>query len=235
MASPPSLPAPLQYLQPFLETLAQVPPDELDEVECTVLEDLLRQRIEGLDLLEAEQLLSDDRDLLEQWVNESSDASHPAYWLLGFLASPPHIVDELLEPDEEDETASVERTIELDPPSGWSTKRFPSGLELKHGQVWAIISAMDELSIQMQRAGFDNWVVPPPLEMILETEEVAFGEAVGTKYRILEVSPASKELCYLLKVPGGFVNVRIGHKKFADFDESALEGQLHTLRVETSG
>jgi hypothetical protein len=36
---------------------------------------------------------------------------------------------------------------------------------------------------------------------------------------------------YLLDVPGGFVNVRLGHEEGKDFDETEFEQKLHTLKI----
>jgi len=232
MALLPSLPETLQYLQPFLATLGQLPPEELDDADSSALVGVLRQRIEGLDAVDAERVLSDDRDLLEHWLTNSSVTNNPAYWVLGFLASPPHLLDELLHSSEEVDEGPI---IEFEPPAGWTATHAPFQLTLEYGKTFACITAIDEFGLDIDRAQFAHWSAPPPLEMTLETEEVTFGEVRGTKYRILQMTPVTeKNLTYLLEVPGGYAHVDMGNSKDANFDESALEVQLHTLRFEAS-
>jgi hypothetical protein len=55
------LPEPLQYLQPFVRSLAKLPPDELNEdVDAFRLELALRKRLHGLDEDAAAEVLSSD-------------------------------------------------------------------------------------------------------------------------------------------------------------------------------
>ncbi|WP_425395760.1 hypothetical protein [Aeoliella sp.] len=230
MASISSLPTQLQYLQHFLSILVKLPPEDWDDVDPSPLMDAILERIEGLDELDAEHVLTGDRDLLEHWLVTTGDATNPAYWILGFMHSPPHLLDELLDSSD---VGNKEVTISFELPTGWKATHSPSQLELTCGEVFAIITAVDKVDLESRRMEFAHWSAPPPLKMTLTSEDVAFESVRGTKHTILDRGVAAgKNIEYLLSVPGGYANVVLGHTKLADFDESAMEVLLHTLRID---
>jgi hypothetical protein len=224
MKSHPSLPANLRFLQPFVNRLAKLSSDRLDEnVDASPLEAALRKRIRGLDVRQARTRLDDDRRVLESWLKASASSEHPAHWVLGFLASR-GLAGHLLAPPEK--PAPVPR-VHFEPPAGWEARReVKSGsLNCRKGRLYAGISAMD-------KAVFESTLLfgfGPARE-----SEVQFGAAKGKKFVRRGSEPVVKQLDYCLAVPGGFVMILLTGPIDRDFDEAPFEAQLHTLRVSES-
>jgi len=234
---PAPLPEPLRYLQPFANALAKLPQDDLNEdVDASRLDAALRKRVRGLDEEAADAELAKDRDLLERWLTDKAD--HPAHWIRGFLLS-------------QDLAAHLTQPVEPPPrgpemffeaPTGWKVKKVPFRLDLKAGKVIGSIMAIDELTfahLQWQRERAMKAPVPamdgfpqPVIEGTFDVSEISFEECCGRKYLSRMTSPARwKQVDYFLRVPGGFVSIRLGTMTGADFDESPLESKLHTLRL----
>jgi hypothetical protein len=225
------LPKSLQYLQPFVRSLAKLPPEELNEdIDASKLDSALRKRLRGLDETKAAQALSNDREELERWLKSSAPPDHPANWVFGYI-SLPDLAQHLTHPPE---PAPVGPKIDFQPPEGWKVNVVPFRLDLKCGRLWASIAVFDpQMSTRLQQ--FDHWCARPPLEATLDTRPVTFGEVTGNKFTILQTAPVSwKSVTYHLTVPGGNVSVEIGERSGANFDETALEMQLHTVRIKPS-
>lgn len=223
------LPDSLRYLQPFVTRLAKLPADSLNEdVDSTQLHAALRKRLRGLKKIEADALLTEDRNRLEAWLNTLGSPDHPAYWVLGSL-SLPDLADYLMTPAEPPPRGS---TISLAVPNGWKTKTAPFQLLLKHGKEWASITAIDQLGFDMHSRLEEHWAAPPELKMTLDSEQVAFGQCKGKKYVIKQTEPVPwKSVRYVLSVPDGYVSVDVGARNGADFDELVFEASLHTLQM----
>ncbi len=226
---PASLPDSLRYLQPFVNSLAKLSPEDLNEdIDASRLESALRKRLRGLDEEAAEAELANDRDLLERWLKTERD--HPAHWVLGFLLSP-DLATHLTQPAQPP-PRGPEMTFEA--PSGWRIKTVPFRLDLKAGKVLGSIMAIDESTFEMLQHQFEETakLKQPGKEITTEISVVTFGQCQGKKFRIRMTAPAAwKELSYFLAVPGGFVSIGLGTMTGADFDESPLESKLHTLRL----
>jgi hypothetical protein len=219
------LPDPLRYLQPFVQGLAKLTPDERNEdLDPALLERALRRRLRGLDEATATAELACDRDLLDAWLKASAGPDHPAYWVLGFLSSP-DLATHLIRP-----TAPPPRgpALTLDAPEGWKVKEVSSRLDLKKGKLIGTIMAIDELSFQAMCRQQEYW--PQGLPMTRETMDVRFGDCFGKKHLFRE---PFKRVDYLLAVPGGFVSAQFSALG-AEFDEAPLESSLHTLRLSGS-
>ncbi len=73
-ASSPRLPSPLSYLQPVMDELMSLPPEEVNEdLDISLLFQLLEQRIKGLSLAKAESRLTTDRKKLKAWMEKDRD------------------------------------------------------------------------------------------------------------------------------------------------------------------
>ena len=226
---PASLPELLQYLQPFANALAKLPPDDLNEdVDASRLEAALRKRVRGLDEETADAGLAKDRDLLEGWLTDKPE--HPAHWILGFLLSP-DLATHLTQPAEIP-PRSPEMLFEA--PNGWKVKTVPFRLDLKAGKVIGSIMAIDKftfelLQLQHEQAGK---IPQPGVQASIEVSDVSFEQCSGKKYLRRMTTPAPwKQVDYVLRVPGGFVSIGLGTLTGAEFDESPLESKLNTLRL----
>jgi hypothetical protein len=119
---PVPLPDSLRYLQPFVNSLAKLPPEDLNEdVDPSPLEAALRKRLHGLQEQAAKAKLAKDRQLLERWLK--TQAHHPAHWVLGFLSSP-DLATQLTAPAQPP-LRGPEMTFEA--PGGWKVKKCRFG------------------------------------------------------------------------------------------------------------
>ena len=227
------LPDGLRYLQPFVNSLAKLPADALNEdVDSARLDAALRKRLRGLTEVEADAVLSRDRDHLEAWLKASDSPDHPAYWVLGFLSFA-DLASQLTKPAEPPLRGPA---ISFASPDGWKVKVVPFRLDLRRGKVWASITASDQLGFEVHCRLDEHWAAPPELNMTLESKQVAFGPCQGKKFVITELVPAPwKSVRYALSVPGGYVSVDLGARDGADFDELPLEAALHTLQISSPG
>lgn len=229
---PASLPEALRYLQPVANTLAKLPPDELNEdVDSSRLEAALRKRIRDLDLEAAEAQLEEDRELLEGWLADKPD--HPAHWILGFILSPTLATD-LTQPPE-----APPRGPEMffEAPTGWKVKSAPFRLDLKAGKVIGSIMAIEESWFEHHQREREQTskLQQPGQETANEISDVLINGCSGKKFLFRMIKPAPwKQLDYLLRVPGGCVWIKLGTMSGADFDESPLELKFHTLRLSAS-
>jgi hypothetical protein len=223
---PARLPEPLQYLQPFANVLANLPPEDLNEdVDPSRLESALRKRVRGLDEDAAKAALANDRDLLESWLKDKPD--HPAYWIGGFLTSP-DLASFLIRPAEPPPQGP---DMSFEAPRGWKVKVVPFRLDLKKGKLIGTIMAIDELSFDLIQRQKEHWVARPGLQATHVVQSVKHGEVSGKKYIYRQVAPVPwKRVDYVLSVPGGFVSAMLDALG-ADFDEAPFDASLHTLRM----
>jgi hypothetical protein len=231
--NPAPLPEPLRYLQPFANALAKLPPEEINEdVDASRLDAALRKRIHGMDEGAADAQLSEDRDLLERWLQDKP--SHPAHWIRGFLLSA-DLAAHLTQPPEPP-LRGPEMVFEA--PEGWKMKRVPFRLDLKAGKVIGSIMSIDEFSfehIQHEREQTLKLNHPDQRPLTWTIRDIVAGDCQGRKFVcIMAGSIPWKQVDYVLRVPGGFVSIRLGTMTGADFDESPFEAQLYTLRLSAS-
>ncbi|MFL5240716.1 MAG: hypothetical protein ACJ8FY_01295 [Gemmataceae bacterium] len=206
-----SLPESLRYLQPFVNVLAKLPREDLNEdIDASRLESALRKRVRGLDERAAEALLTKDLDMLDRWLNTEPD--HPAHWILGYLLCP-DLAAGLTAPPEPSPRGP---DMAFEAPKGWKVKAVPFRLDLKAGKVIGWIMAIDEDTFsrfQWQREQPVNLNLrrPPGVEETFEVSEVSFEPSHGKKYTYHMTGRASwKQVDYLLRVPGGFVSIGLG-------------------------
>ena len=233
------LPEELRYLEPVLQEMRKVPPDELDEsLDTTRLEAALRERVKNFGRRGAVKRLAADRDALEKWLTESGGEDPVAAWVIGYLMRPGALVPWLLLSPTYIMPPSP--TIVFEAPTGWSMEHSPFWLHVSKGGLTAHIGVIDKSALEMMRAQNEMrekvtehppGVYPEGFDGRWRRSAAQFDECRGDKYVFSQTMPAFwKAVQYLLEVPGGAVHCAIdeGGK---DFDESALEEKLHTLRV----
>jgi hypothetical protein len=216
------LPDELRYLQPFVRWLAKRSPDDANEsIDATRLEKALRKRVRGMSIAEAQQRLDADRRTLQSWLEAWTPEGHPAHWVLGFLTHP-KLAKELLQTPAD---KPPEPIIEFDPPAGWHVRAIPFNLNLRKGKERAFITVIGEFS-------FHNLQVPGARvfaqgEGRVDEHDVQFGQLKGKKYLRLQTAPVhSRQLDYVLAVPGGFANIILCRTDGGEFDEIPFEAQL---------
>jgi hypothetical protein len=235
-----SLPGGLEYLRPALSELSALPPEELNEdVDLTGLESALRQRIKGLTIRQATELIESDCGALKKWSKQSRNPEAANSFIIGVLSYRPRtLARRLLAPVQAGEP---EPAINFEPPDGWSAEPMPLSLHLRAGRkTIGAITAIDESTLESLEhknqirdetesrvrmrnpfAVFGEWTKSP----------VRFGDVHGHKYLYMQAQPAPwKSVQYLLRIPGGAVNVVLDASG-REFDESSFESKLHTIRL----
>jgi hypothetical protein len=227
---PAKLPAKLRYLQPFADRLAKLPPDEQnEEVDASPLDAALRKRLRGKNEAEALTILEDDRDLLEEWLSSRPD--HPAHWILGYIMWPDELAEVLTSPVPPP-ARGPEFTFEA--PAGWTMKPVPFRLDLKAGKMIGTIVAMGESMFELSQRQREFAVKNQPahVQSMSEISDISIDTCRGKKFCIRMTAPApSKQVDYVLRVPGGCVSITLSTLTGDDFDESPLEAKLHTLSL----
>ncbi|HXT11124.1 MAG TPA: hypothetical protein VN873_06135 [Candidatus Angelobacter sp.] len=230
-----SFPVELVYLIPVLENLKKISERDLDEdLDATLLESVLRKRIKGLHLPDAVGRLTEDSEILKKWLKKTKVKDGAAIWISAFLKRPGALARDLLAP-----VSPPDPIVDIDLPSGWSHKTLPRQLILSKDKVSCSFTLADKSSYQLrlkknevrEQAQAKSSQHFPQSGRWLKSA-VKAGESLGYKYSYSQPAPAKwKAVEYVLEVKGGFVNVQLTHEKGKDFDESEIEGKLHTLKV----
>jgi hypothetical protein len=229
------LPKELSYLDKVASALAQIPQNQIDEdVDLGVLEAVLRERIEGMKLRDAISRLTEDRAILERWLQQSGDSGGPAFMISRYMMRPGPLARKLLEPPP---APASELTMKT--PDGWSVKTFSGALETNNGKLACSIVLHD-------KAGFDDarWSAKHREELqrgpknpwanlgIWSSQSAKYGACHGEKFHYVQTGKVNwKSVEYALEVPGGFVHIRLSHASGKDFDETEIERELQTLNV----
>jgi hypothetical protein len=236
-----ALPNELNYLRPALAELSALPSHELNEdVDLTSIETVLRERIKGLNIRQATERIKLDCRTLKLWSKQPGNSGAAISLLIGVLSyRPGPLARRLLAPIQ---PAQPEPAIIFEAPDGWSVEPMPLSLHLSTGRKkMGAIMLIDDSALELlahQNQIRDERRAPirgrNPFAIIGEwtKSSVHFGEAHGDKYLYKQTQPAAwKRVQYLLKVPGGTVDILLdaNGKKF---DESSFESKLHTLRIE---
>lgn len=238
---PKPLPQPLRYLQPFVRKLAKLGPEghREQEIDAGPLDVAMRRRIRGMDRRSAEAALAEDRKRLTAWLNTTGGQDHPAYWILGYLSGA-GLASHLRRPPPEARHKSKpprRSGIVFDAPEGWTAKPGRWRLDLKTKGVVGLIEGMDRTSyLNARRLLKTIRPVPQPRgtpKVTVTSSSIRRGVCSGMKHIRRWSKPAlSKQVHYLLQVPGGGVTIVLVTTGKADFDESPLESKLHTLRIQ---
>ena len=125
------LPKELSYLDRVVSALARIPEHQIDEdVDMSALEAALRERVKGMKLRDAISRLTEDRAVLEQWLQQKSDSRGPAFLVSLYMMRPGPLARQLLAPP-----PPPEPEIAMEIPEGWSAKASPRSLEMKKGKM----------------------------------------------------------------------------------------------------
>jgi hypothetical protein len=229
------LPRPLRYLQPFVRKLAELGPEgHRQEVDAGPLDAALRKRTHGLDRRSVEAALREDRDQLATWLETTGGPDHPAYWVKGYLSGA-GLATFLRRPPPKPKPPP-RSAIVFEAPDGWTVKPGPWRLDLRSTGVVGLVEGMGEAAYdESLRLAKRIRPVPRPRGMPRETittTNIRRGGVSGKKsVKRWPTSALSKQVYYMLRVPGGGVTIVLDGRGSADFDESPLESKLHTLRL----
>lgn len=228
----PSLPERLSYLQPFRKKFS-AKPDELDESSgCAPLLALLHKRIKGCPDSEAEALLKEDGAALEVWLALPENESDPLHFASAFLCmmEPAELMAVLA--DELRKPSAPQIVAEMDLPAGAKLRK--DGLITFRQMLVGLSALSEELMAKyllVERKGHGGNGVSA------EEISVSFGQVAGTKFvrRGETWRGPYKDIVYYLSVPGGRIHASVSpYGKKTDewnWNEFALEAELHTLRV----
>jgi hypothetical protein len=236
-----ALPDELKYLRTALAELSEHPAHELNEdVDLTSIEIALRERIKGLNIPEATERIKGDCQALKKWSKQSGNSDAATSFVIGVLSyRPGPLARRLLAPAQ---PTPREPTIIFEPPDGWSAEPRSLSLQLRAGRkTIGVITIIDDFSfdvlvhqnqIRDERESQVRNRNPFAISGEWTKSPVRFGETHGNKYLYRQTQPVPwKSVQYLLRVPGGAVNVMLdAHGK--EFDEAPFEDRLHTLRLE---
>jgi hypothetical protein len=227
-----SLPRRLRYLEPVIDQLATISPDELNEdnqFAFTLVRDALQQRVANLSPSKAEKTLEVDAYALNAWLARPSQEQSPAHFIAGSLLG-------ILSFDGIAELLGNEPEPELPPLKFKVTMNAPEGFEMTEDYGWIILKAR-KLVVTINPFAdrpFGFMEPGPPVLLAalgLVDSRVSFGDVWGKK-RLSVINNTKgflKDVGYELVVPGGWV--QIGAQSTEDFDEAILEASFHTLRV----
>ena len=229
------LPNELDYLERTAQELAKIPEEELNEdVDTKTLDTALRERVKGLELRDAVSRLTDDHAILKRWLKETKTTDGAVQFIAAALMRPGPLARHLLAPPPPpDPTVSVE--ISKD----WVVKEFPCRLDLFKDNVFCSFTIMDKSGFehhlwksnhreQLQMSPKNPWENLG----VWGGEPVEFGNCRGEKSIYVQQGKTNwKQVDYALEVPGGYINIRLGHKKGKDFNEVEFEQKFHTIKV----
>jgi hypothetical protein len=119
MATP--LPGQLRYLEPVFTELTRVSADRLNEdVDVSTLEGVLRGRVHGLTIPQAQERLDHDRSILRDWLKNSPSNHASGQWVVAFLSYRPG-----LHASSRSTTARHRRVLRIE----YAASMLPAGLQ----------------------------------------------------------------------------------------------------------
>ena len=227
MSNKQNLPERLQYLQPFQAFLSKISKEDVGEsTDTTILEELLRTRIEGLSIAESQRLLTRDLEELESHLGRRNDRLQ---FVVGFLLIAAEKPEELLKPPAKPPEITERLTMATPPDSKVIVDQYSMMIRWKRQTFTALRLNMDDefgrLHTLEQLAQSKPSLDGPP------AVRVEFGEVAGIKsvsVSAIEHPKPWKRVDYLLQIPDGYVRVTIVANRL--FDESTWESCLPTLR-----
>jgi hypothetical protein len=222
MRRSPSLPKQIRYLQSFRKILNRLEPEEFNEdMDQSVLHQLVLKRTEGMSVEEAMKVLEADRSALKNWLSEHAPDDEPLHWLEAQLSVLPDLIEELRkQPLEQKPKFKVEMEI----PKGARSRG------LQHGGLKMIWNrtTLFAVPVEPQHLEMSLKLSSGPGDRITQTN---FAEVKGHKrVRPDYLSVGVHTVDYFLEVPGG--GVEVGLIKKGDFlDEMEFERFFHTIRL----
>jgi hypothetical protein len=232
------LPRALRYLQAFVNKLAKLGPEghKNQEIDTDPLDAALRKHVAELDRRAAKAALEADRELLRAWLGRRD---HPAFWVLGYLSGQGLMSDLRRRPSKPKPKPKHPRrsAIFFATPGGWTVVK---------SERWRLVLKAKGLTCsieEMSEAEYDAALrmikplrpVPRPRgapKLTITSSNIRRGQCSGKKYVHRRSRLAlSKQVHYVLRVPGGGVTIVLDGTGKVDLDESPLESKLNTLRV----
>lgn len=236
-----NLPEQLKYFEPAMKKLSKIPPDELNEMTNTdLLAKLLLRRIDGLNNQQADILLSEDRNVLEQWIKEDPNHHGAADFIFGFLMGC--------------DTQTMREASQAKPAETVIEVQFPSGFKTERPNDYCINGKKEKFVITVglipQTSTYDHlktrYTTPAPSinvpggitkEYDQKFSEVNYGKVHGYKVIYLQTTPLYwKTVEYLLEIPGGYAMAGMfnGGKDFNEMEYESFMGTLE-IRKNTEG
>jgi hypothetical protein len=229
-----NLPSQLKYLEPAIKELSKVPPDELDEMTNTdLLVKLLLKRIDGINDQQADMLLNEDRNLLEQWTKDNPDQAGPAIFIFGFMMG-----SDAEAMRDASQAKPSETIIQAQFPKGFKTDR-PNDYCI-NGQKRKIVICVGILPQKSSYEHLKTHHTAPDLKIEVPgckkeykktISTITYGKVRGYKVHYVQTAFCFwKRVEYLLEVPGGYATVMIdsGGK---DFNEMEYEPFLESINI----
>ena len=229
------LPKELNYLEQAAQELAKIPEEEFNEdVDTSPFDAALRKRVKGLKLRDAVSRLTEDQAILKRWLRETKITNAAVGFITAALMRPRPLARQLLAPP-----PPPEPTVSGEMAEDWTSKQFPRRLDIFKDKVFCSISILDKLGFdilsqnnshreELQQSSNNPWANLG----VWSRNSVEFGKCHGEKSIYVQQGKTNwKQVDYLLKAPGGYVNVHLGHQKGRDFDEKEFEQKLHTLKI----
>jgi len=181
-----------------------------------------------------------DADALQEWSEQFGRDElwlGPVWFVVGLLRGTSMYGANVGDDDDDDEPDDLPPRISLTVPEGMKGKQSQYGWEIHDRSVVIGVTPLDreifrQMATQYAKAG--DMRLPNGAKMTNEvTDPFTVGHAAGTRVvQTLHGNAAPFSACYLLQVPGGYVNVQIvakGSKKGIDL--AKLEPMLATVRM----
>lgn len=237
------VPAKLTPLKPVLEWFSSIPDDELNEdADLAFVDSFLRTRYSGLSFEDAESRLEADQDALARLCKAHGQNASWLYFFQAYLN--PHILQNLVEEqDNETSDAPPPLSIHVDLPNDYRVTSDFGSLVASNSSVSVSLIPTAESVLEFKLSNFRQkaqWAkeranqADSPVRVEYSFDEVAWGKVKGWKVIVNEAAPhKSKEIHYLLKVPGGASIVDVECKN-PEFDEKSLENLLPNLQIQSN-
>jgi hypothetical protein len=241
MAIPFAIPKDLKEFAPILEWFSNIPPEELNEdLDPTHVVSFLRSRYGDLEVDELERRLKSDRKAFDK-LEKVEGAHHPWLHFFGtYLLMAPHILADTQPPETDDNQLPPPLIVHVQLPNDFEIEIDYGSVRARNAQVDIELVPTAESVLEYKLHNLkqqelwsakrqDQRVRSEYLFSLIDLTPVS-----GRKVTIQEPSQrGTKNITYLLKVPGGACFVEV-HCKDARFDESKLEEHLRTANVETT-
>lgn len=237
------VPAKLVPLKPVLEWFSNIPDDELNEdTNLAFVDSFLRSRYGGLSFDDAETKLEADKKALAKLCEAHGQNSSWLYFFLAYLN--PHILPHLIEEQEQEDTVALPPlTLHIDLPDDYRVTHDFGSVLANNSSVNVSFVPTAESVLEFKLSNFRHraqWAVEraerneSPIRVEYSFDEVDWGEVKGWRVIVNEASPRkSKEIHYLLKVPGGASIVDVECKN-TEFQEKSLENLLPNLMIQSN-
>lgn len=222
----PPLPERLRYLEPFRKVLNRLEPEEFNEdMDVSLLHQLVLKRTEGLGAQEAVEVLKADGSELKIFLSSSGYDDEPLHCLEAQLSVLPDLIEEIRNQPIE---TKAKLKVQMEFPKGVRERRMQQGvLRVTWPEIVLFAMPADEKSHRVTVDGFseEKWMHPS----YVTVDSVNFGPVTGQK-RVRRDGEIVVCVDYALVVPGGYVSAGVMAKK-GNIDTAEVEKCFHTMRL----